>query len=225
MLRFLVLCLVVLSFEPFGQKMGGQKRGQMVKSILSKNDAIQCPLLLIYHTNSPYYIQWHCVIAYLQNNKDNLWGVLDAYNSHPDSINKHSWTNEIWTFFGKWRLWEWWLSLCVFFVMPLISDHFDYCKDKIWLDYTGNTVAKSPITPMQPMASQRKHTNPLTTLTIFFSQTMFNFYWRNSAYLLSQGSNYLHKEHVIACLYLVSNMQWQSTIGYSVGNWHNRSRT
>ena len=72
---------------------------------------------------------------------------------------------------------------------------------------------------------QRKHANPLTTLTIFLSQRMFKFHWCNSACLSSQRSCYLHKENFIDCLYLVTNMQWQSTIGYSKGNWHDRSKT
>ena len=114
--------------------------------------------------------------------------------------------------------------MCVFFVMPLIFNHFDNCRDQIWLDYKGNTVAESQIMPMQPMASQWKHANPLTTLTIFISQRMFKFHWHNSACLSRQGGYYLHKENC-KDLYLVSIIQWQSTIGYSVGNLHDRSRT
>ena len=84
------------------------------------------------------------------------------------------------------------------------------------MDFKGNTVANG---------ISRKHANPLATLTIFISQRMFKFHQCNSACLSSLKGYYLHKEHLIDCLYLVSNMQWESTIGLSVGNWHDRSRT
>ena len=46
-------------------------------------------------------------------------------------------------------------GMCVFFEMPLIFDHFHYCKNQIQFVYREYTVAKTPIMPMQSMESQR----------------------------------------------------------------------
>ena len=62
--------------------------GKMVMSNLSENDAIHSPLFFMCHGNSPYYIQWFSVIAYLKQDNDNPYGVIYEGDSPLDSINK-----------------------------------------------------------------------------------------------------------------------------------------
>ena len=166
----------------------------MVRTTFSENVAICHSWFLIYHAASGSWILRHAVSACFQCDKINLWVVLNADNS-PLTC----WTSSVAQRNSN-MLSEWSMGLCVFFEVPLILKHFHYCKNQSQFVYRESTVAKTPIMPMQSMASQgNTQTNCLWPLSqpSFFKGCVKQISFMKLCLFIALGGDWMQNEQLI----------------------------